>query len=119
MTLKECYETMGADYQDVLKRLMSEKLIQKFSLRFLEDKSFDELMAALDAGNGDDAFRGAHTLKGVSQNLGFTRLYQSSGALTESLRGRVLPADEGLVQAVKDAYRDTVDALEAYKLSQG
>ena len=34
MTIKECYEAMGGDYEDVLKRLMNEARIQKFALMF-------------------------------------------------------------------------------------
>jgi len=33
-----------------------------------------------------EAFRAAHTLKGVCQNLGFTNLYQPTCDLTEVLR---------------------------------
>ena len=32
MTIKECYEAMGGDYEDVLKRLMNEARIQKFAI---------------------------------------------------------------------------------------
>ena len=36
MSLKECYDKMGADYEDVLSRLRSEVLVRKFALKFLE-----------------------------------------------------------------------------------
>ena len=39
MTIKECYEAMGGDYEDVLKRLMNEARIQKFALMFKKDPS--------------------------------------------------------------------------------
>ena len=38
--------------------------------------------------NFEGAFRGAHTLKGVCQNLSFDRLYEVSHELTELLRDR-------------------------------
>ena len=31
MTIQECYQKMGADYEDVLKRLYSESMIRKFA----------------------------------------------------------------------------------------
>ena len=40
MTVKECYEQMGADYEGVLGRLRSEVLIKKFAKKFLDDGSF-------------------------------------------------------------------------------
>lgn len=32
MTIEECYVKMGANYQDVIKRLPSAKMIEKFAL---------------------------------------------------------------------------------------
>lgn len=43
MSLKECYDKMGADYEDVLSRLRSEVLVRKFALKFLDDDSYANL----------------------------------------------------------------------------
>ena len=43
MTLKECYAAMGGDYDEVIGRLRSERLVQKFVLKFLDDGSYDLL----------------------------------------------------------------------------
>ena len=48
MTIKECYEAMGGDYEDVLKRLMNEARIQKFALMFKKDPSMSQLTQAMD-----------------------------------------------------------------------
>ena len=72
MTIQECYQKMGADYEDVLKRLYSESMIRKFARMFLDDDSYPKLEDALKKENVEEAFRAAHTLKGVCQNLGFT-----------------------------------------------
>ena len=42
MTIKECYEQMGADYEDVLRRLGSEQMVERFARKFLEEKTFDQ-----------------------------------------------------------------------------
>ena len=68
---------MGANYEDVLKRLYNEGMICRFTLMFLNDDSYPKLEQALKEGNVKEAFRAAHTLKGVCQNLGFTNLYQA------------------------------------------
>lgn len=78
MTIQECYEAIGGNYEDVLRRLRSEALIRKFTLKFLEDQSYSLLKQALGDNNYEEAFRGAHTLKGVCQNLSFDRLYEVS-----------------------------------------
>lgn len=75
MTIQECYKKMGADYQEVLGRLYNEAMICKFVRMFLQDDSFQILEEALRRGDVKEAFRGAHTLKGVCQNLGFSNLY--------------------------------------------
>ena len=75
---------MGADYAPVLQRLGSERIVTKFALRFLEDKTFSGLCDALDAHDAEEAFRMAHTLKGICLNLGFEPLRQASSELTDN-----------------------------------
>lgn len=100
MTLEQCYAQMGADYAAVLKRFYDPDMICRFVKRFPSDPSFGQLKAAMAAGDVKEAFRAAHTLKGVAQNLGFQRLYLSSAALTEALRGPKPLTDPALREAV-------------------
>ena len=76
MTLKECYTAIEGDYNDVMSRLMTEKLVSKFVVKFLNDESYNQLVDFMKSENIEEAFRAAHTLKGVSQNLSFTKLYE-------------------------------------------
>ena len=69
MTLQECYAAMGGNYEDVIGRLRSERLVQKFVLKFLDDGSYSLLCQSLEEKNYEEAFRAAHTIKGVCQNL--------------------------------------------------
>ena len=48
MTMRECYEAIGGNYEDVLGRLHSEALIRRFTLKFLEDQSYIQLKPALE-----------------------------------------------------------------------
>ena len=50
---------MGANYEDVLKRLYNEGMICKFTLMFLNDDSYPKLEQALKEGNVKEAFRAA------------------------------------------------------------
>ena len=86
MTMQECYKAIGGNYEAVLGRLHSEALIQRFTLKFLEDQSYLQLKQALENKNYEDAFRGAHTLKGVCQNLSFDRLYEVDLPTKQTLR---------------------------------
>lgn len=111
MTIMECYEAMGGNFSDVKARLMTEDRVKKFALRFLNDKSFETLKASLDEGNYEEAFRAAHTLKGVCQNLGFDRLYRSVFEISEALRGGNALSDIAMLDAVATDYEATVSAL--------
>ncbi len=118
MTIQECYEAIGGNYDDVLKRVRSEALIHKFTLKFLADKSYTQLKEALEAKNYEDAFRGAHTLKGVCQNLSFDRLYEVSRDLTELLRDRTgtQPGIPEAMEKVTEVYEATIKEIQ--KLEQ-
>ena len=43
MDLKECYAAFDGDYEGVLSRLRSEKMVRKFALKFLKDTSYELL----------------------------------------------------------------------------
>ncbi|MDO4961132.1 MAG: Hpt domain-containing protein [Eubacteriales bacterium] len=111
MTVKECYEAIGGSYDGVMSRLPSEALVKRFLLKFVNDKSFDELTAALEAENVEDAFRAAHTLKGVCGNLSLDKLGASSIAITEELRAGNLEAAKPMYPEVAANYKMTVDAI--------
>lgn len=116
MTIQECYQTLGGDLEKVLSRLPSVGLVTKFITKFLEDSSFSQLCQALQNGQREEAFRAAHTLKGVCANLGFDRLMASTGKLTELLRpeGSEIPEDAALLlEDVKQDYATTVHAIRA------
>ena len=114
MTVEKCYEIMKGDYKDVLTRLVTDDRVKKFLLKMLNDPSFSELSAALETGDMEEAFRAAHTLKGVSKNLAITSLASSAGNLTEALRGKKeYNADiEALFKKVKKDYSLTITAIQ-------
>lgn len=66
ISMREAYEKIGANYDDACARLMGEEMLARFALKFLDDESVDKLEAAMAAGDTEEAFMAAHTLKGVS-----------------------------------------------------
>lgn len=62
MTLRECYEVMHGDYEGVTGRLVSESLVRKFAVKFLNDPSFGQLQAAIESGDGGEAVSAHPTL---------------------------------------------------------
>lgn len=121
MTIQECYQELGGNYAEVSTRLPSAKLIERFTLRFLDDPSFGDLCKYMEEGNREEAFRAAHTLKGVCANLSFTRLQESADKLTELLRPNNAAIPEGaeaLLEDVRGDYQTTVDAISRYRAQQ-
>ena len=119
MTVKECYDAIGADYDDVFSRLRKDDRIRKFLLKVLDDKSYELLLNSIEARDMAEAFRAAHTLKGVCQNLSFTKLYRSADALCEALRNDWAPNAEALAEAVHADYQATVSAIREFQEAQG
>ena len=111
ITLKECYEQINGDYEGVFGRFRGDERIKKFALKFLADGSYDSLCRTLEAEDYSEAFRAAHTLKGVSQNLGFTGLYMASETLTEMLRSHPEDYTPSMLDGLKAEYEKTFAAV--------
>ena len=101
MTIEQAYEKMGADYNGVLTRFMSEALVTRFAGKFLTDPSFDALKNALAAKDVASAFCAAHTLKGICQNLAIANLAQPLCTMTELLRAERLEEARALLPEVR------------------
>lgn len=119
MTLEQCYAAMGGNYADVIGRLHSETFVQKFVLKFAEGTDFDALHAALDEGRTQDAFRAAHTIKGVASNLGMTELYATSSQLTELLRDGIQRDVSAALAELDASYRKTLNAIQQFRTDNG
>lgn len=114
MTLKQCYIALEGNYDDAISRLMNERLVTKYVLKFVEDKSFALLQSSLAEHNCAEAFRAAHTIKGVCQNLAFTKLSESACAMTERLRN-VTEYDASIMpyfEKLKEDYLQTIAAIQ-------
>lgn len=114
MKLSELYSRLNGDFADACSRLLSEKMVARFVVKFPEDPSMQNLRDAVAAGDIETSFRSAHTLKGVSGILAFTALYKAAWNLTEQLRPRQNQADPELLAEVEKEYGKTVAALKEY-----
>ncbi|MBP3366541.1 MAG: Hpt domain-containing protein [Treponema sp.] len=118
MTVQECYAEMGADYDGVFGRLRKDERIQKFLLMLLKDPSYDLLCTSMEAGNAEEAFRAAHTIKGVGQNLSLTPLYESASRLSDFLRNRSDITDEARseFETLKAESKKTADCIRRLEM---
>mgnify|MGYP005951069245 CR=1 FL=1 len=106
MTLKEAYEKLGGDYADTTCRIGEDMLLRLIGI-LLKDSNYTDICMSLKQQDYETAFRAAHTLKGVTLNLGLSSLAEKTAKLTETLRS-VEDADD-IQLAFTDfdnAYRD-------------
>lgn len=120
MNLQECYGAFGGNYEDVKTRLAKDTLIHRLLIKFLDDKTYESLLQAMEKKDYGEAFRGAHTLKGLCLNLSFEHLGKSASRLTELLRNwESEPIDEGMCESlwrqVSEDYMSVVNAIMGLK----
>ena len=83
------------------------------SSSILPTRALTQLRTRLAAADWETAFRAAHTLKGVAQNLGFDSLYRAAADLTEHLRGGKPLTEQPLMDAVLIEHERVMTAIEA------
>ena len=111
MTYAEFYASVGGNYEETLSRLVSERILKKFVLRYASDPTAENLKGFFEERNSFEAFRAAHTLKGIALNLGFVHLSSAASELTELLR-----SGENAFETMLDAYKRVLDAHNAVLL---
>lgn len=101
----------GCDTQGALERLDGDGAFYlECTQLFCKDENFDQLPVALNNGNGQEAFRCAHTLKGVAANFGLLPLLDAISKVVEPLRDENLPLAQAKYAelAVKKAEYDAI-----------
>ncbi|MEG2234474.1 MAG: Hpt domain-containing protein [Oscillospiraceae bacterium] len=87
--LMEELKDYGADVNGAMNRFMDDvDLYKTCYTAFLKDEAFLKLGEALSATDYEKAFECAHTLKGVSGNMGLTPLSRVICTIVEKLRNK-------------------------------
>lgn len=114
MTLEQLYGKIDGNYESMVQRLRKEERIQKFVLLFLKDQSYETFLHSWEQQNMEEAFRAVHTLKGVSLNLSFDRLFQISDKMTEALRVQNIEEATVLLPELQRSYETHVQVISEY-----
>jgi chemotaxis protein histidine kinase CheA len=87
MTLIEFYDALGVDISAPLHRFADNgSMLTRFLKKVTADPTYVGLKQFIADQNWGEAFRAAHTLKGVSLNMDLAPLAAASSNLTEYLR---------------------------------
>ncbi len=94
-------EGLGIDLDGLMERVMSStSLLERLLRAYLEDKSADKLTQAVEQGDADAALMASHSLKGLSANLGFTKLHELTGTQCSLFRAGMTAEAFGLTAQV-------------------
>ena len=118
MNLKDCYIKFGGDFDEVLGRLRREQIVQKFVYKFLDDKSFHLFEMSMENKDYEEALRAVHTLKGICQNLAFTRLFESSNLVTKALKENDWNTAIDMIPKLSMDYYETINVINEFKRSR-
>ncbi len=107
----------GVNWEEVKERLVgNEDLVEKFILKFLKDPSMEQLQSGLESSNAEEAFQGAHALKGVASNLAM----EGNGFLvdvkeiTEILRPGTMDGAMEVYDRIRPKYDELISILKKY-----
>ena len=120
MTLQELYQNIDGNYDQAVRVMKSDRLIDKY-VRKLKSSGVGEKLA--EAGESMDAgklFESAHAMKGVCANLCLDALSGAADEITEEFRpGSARKKTDDEVRARLDEiarrYRDTAEAIRRYE----
>lgn len=86
MTIQELYANIGGNYDQAVRVMKSDRLIDRY-VRKLESSGVGEALAEAGAAmDGTKLFESAHAMKGVCSNLGLDALASAADAITEEFR---------------------------------
>ena len=120
MTVQELYQSIGGDYDQAMRILRMDKLLDKHIRKFTKNNLVENLLAAGESMDPTALFEAAHALKGVSANLGLTALSNAASEITEEFRpgaSRRLSDDEvkAKLRALGELYRTVAEQIRRYE----
>ena len=122
MTLQELYKTIEGDYEQAMKVLRMEKLLDKHIRKLLTNGVVENLIAAGNKMDPGELFETAHAVKGVCANLGLLKLSEAASDIANEYRpGAVRKYSDADVRAkldeIEELYRKTADGIRLYENS--
>ncbi|MBD5096495.1 MAG: Hpt domain-containing protein [Lachnospiraceae bacterium] len=111
--LREKMLDAGVNIETAMERFMNnEQLLVKFLKKFPQDPNYDAMLVAVEEKRYEDAFKAAHTLKGVCGNLSLESLYENVCKVVELLRGGKGEGIDTVLPDAKAEYERVVAILE-------
>lgn len=109
----QALESLGMDIPQTLARFVgNESMLLRFLDRLPNETMYAKMIEAMNAGDTQEAFHQAHTLKGVVGNLGLGTLFDAVGPMVETLRADDLSSAMAMLPEVDQAYQYAVTTIQ-------
>ena len=120
MTLRELYQNIDGDYEQALRVLRMDKLVDKHIRKLTKNGVVDSLLEAGKTMDPTQLFETAHAVKGVCANLGLTKISEAASEITENYRPgserKYSDAQIGeKLAALETLYRKTSEGIAQYE----
>ena len=120
MTLQELYAAIGGDYDQAVRVLRIEKLIDKHIRRLPTNGVVDGLLDAGGSMDPTELFEKSHAMKGVCANLGLVKLSAAASEISEEYRpgNQRQFSDEEIkakLEAIRSDYAVIVEKIRQYE----
>lgn len=92
----------------------NEALYKKFLFKLPENTLLNDLEQHLAEGNLEEAFRDAHTMKGMLGNLSMYKVMEAASKVTEKLRANTPPEDEEM-EELRTTYKAALSVVDEIK----
>ena len=86
MTIRELYENIGGDYDQAIRILRMDKLLDKHIRKYVKNGCVEDLLSAGESMDPVRLFETSHAVKGVSANLGLVRMAEAASEISEEFR---------------------------------
>ncbi len=119
MTVQELYDRIGGDYEQAIRVLRMDKLIDKHIRKLITSGVPEALIEAGKDGDPTRLFEAAHAVKGVCANLGLVRMSGVASDIAEEFRpgnSRRLTDEElaGKLDEFSALYQTAIDGISQY-----
>lgn len=106
-------EGAGVNVEETLRRFMNnEMLMIKFLRKFVDDENMNKLRTLIAAKHYNEVLPVAYTLKGVSGNLGFVKLYEIFSRMCQDCRNDQYEDLDELFGQAEANYSKAVEAIK-------
>ena len=120
MNIRELYDKIGGNYDQAVRVMKSDRLIEKYVRKLLNNDVNAQLAQAGQSMDPVKLFESAHAMKGVCANLGLEALAQAADEITEEFRpGKSRRLSDDAVReklaAIDARFKATAEGIKAFE----